>query len=201
MAIAEAYERNFCSFSDPEVGEQFGDVDLLIFCVDNLPANAHGNQAALLLGKPAVEWAISRRKGRRGRILDAEPCILLPLSLLAPLCRLGKGEVGPAASDGADVLAEQLLDSITGMIALGLLTQGADNRYGRLVDQLGDRQFFQIKIDPGWNWNGRDIVHEVLQIPVGNDAYFSFCTIARRDPDSGGLCPDCQKYRLGPRNR
>ena len=53
------------------------------------------------------------------------------------------------------------------MIAFGLLTQGAANRYGRLIDQLGDRQFLQIKIDSTWDWNGRDIVREKLQIWSG----------------------------------
>ena len=37
------------------------------------------------------------------------------------------------------------------MIVLGLLTRGADNRYGKLIEQLGDRNFLQIKIDPAWH--------------------------------------------------
>ena len=36
---------------------------------------------------------------------------------------------------------------------------------------------------------------EKLGIDADNDAYFSFCTIARRDPDPGGNCPDCKMYR------
>jgi hypothetical protein len=83
------------------------------------------------------------------------------------------------------------------MTALGRLTRGADNRYGRLFEALGDRQFLQIKIDAVWNWNGRDIVQKKLEIPVGNDGYFSSCTIARRDPDPGGQCPHNVKYRSG----
>ena len=29
----------------------------------------------------------------------------------------------------------------------------------------------------------------------GNDGYFAFCTVARRDPEPGGGCPDCRRYR------
>jgi len=62
-----------------------------------------------------------------------------------------------------------------------------------------NRPFLQTKIDPSWNWNGRDFVHEKRQVPGSNDAYFRFCTIARRDPDPGGQCPDCLKYRSNPK--
>jgi len=31
----------------------------------------------------------------------------------------------------------KLIDAITGMIAVGLLTRGADNDYGRLIEELG----------------------------------------------------------------
>jgi hypothetical protein len=192
----EAYQRDFCSFSDRELAEWFADVDLFLFCVDNLPANARGNQAALQLTKPAV-WSGLYPEGKAGEVVFWTPS---HASCYRCLCShryaaWEKGEAGPAASDGADVLAVQLLDSITGMIALGLLTPGAANRYGRLIDQLGDRQFLQMKIDPGWSWNGRDIVHEQLQIPAGTDTYLSYCSIVRRDPDPGGQCPDCVRFR------
>jgi hypothetical protein len=169
---------------------------LFIFCVDNLPANARGNQVALQLGTPAV-WSGLYPEGKAGEVVfwtsNHASCYRCLCS--HRYAAWEKGQAGVTASDGADILAVQLLDSITGMIALGLLTQGAANRYGRLIEQLGDRQFLQIKIDPDWSWNGRDIVQEKLQIPAGNDAYFSFCSVARRDPDPGGQCLDCRQYR------
>ena len=45
---------------------------------------------------------------------------------------------------------------------MGLLTRGSANRYGRLIAQLGDRNFLQVKIDPSWTWKGRDIIREQL---------------------------------------
>ena len=99
-------------------------------------------------------------------------------------------------SDGATIFDIQYLDAIAGMLAIGLLTRGAANRFGRLIDQLGDRSFLQVKIDPTWTLKGRDIVAEQLGIPEGHDPYFSFCTIARRDPDRGAApCHDCERFR------
>ncbi len=60
-----------------------------------------------------------------------------------------------------------------------------------------DRNFLQMKIDPEWTIGGVDPVAKYLGIPAGNDAYVSFCTVARRDPDPGGNCPDCKKYLHG----
>ena len=192
----KTYQRDFCSFSDQELAEEFSDTDAFCFLVDNLPANARGNQAALQIGKPAV-WSGLYAAGKAGEIVFWTPS---HASCYRCLCSnrytaWEKGQAGPASSDGADILVVQCLDSITGMIVLGLLTQGAANRYGRLIEQLGNRQFLQLKIDPAWNWNGRDIVQEQLQIPGDNDAYFSFCSIVRRDPDPGGQCPDCVRFR------
>jgi hypothetical protein len=104
-----------------------------------------------------------------------------------------KGNPNNAA--GADIFALQILDGIAGMIVLALLTRGADNRYGRLIEQLGDRQFLQVKLDPAWTLGGKDVIREQLGIAPDCDAYLSFCTIARRDPDPGGQCPDCKKFR------
>jgi hypothetical protein len=81
------------------------------------------------------------------------------------------------------------------MVVIGLLTRGADNFYGRLIDRLGDRNFLQIKVHDDWTWNGQDIFRERLQVPVSCDTYFSFVTLARRDPDLGEPpCSDCVAY-------
>ena len=87
----ETHQPRFLFVLGLEIAECFGDTDLFIFCVDNPPANARGNTQPLQLGKPAICWVISARKGRRDRILDAEPCVLLPLHLCrVPLRCLGK---------------------------------------------------------------------------------------------------------------
>src|SRR6202022_3652177 len=57
-------------------------------------------------------------------------------------------------SDGSDILSLQFLDSIAGQVAVGLLTHGADNRFGRLIDQLGDRNFLQVNLVRACNCAG-----------------------------------------------
>jgi len=68
----DTYQRDFCSFSDSELAEHFTDADLFVFCVDNLKANARGNQAALQLGKPAV-WSGLYPEGKAGEVVFWTP--------------------------------------------------------------------------------------------------------------------------------
>lgn len=193
----EYFPHNFCSFTDEEIVSLFGDMDVFAFCVDNLPANARGNEVALKLGKPAV-WSGVYTKGQVGEIVFWHPGLD---SCYRCLCSARykaheQGKIQNRSADSPDILSVQYIDSITGMIVLGQLTRGSDNFYGRLIDQLGDRNFLQVKVSPEWTWNGRDIFREQLGIPAENEAYYSFVTIARRDPDRGiPPCPDCAKYR------
>ncbi len=192
------FPRDFCSFSDDEIDLHFGDTDVFVFCVDNLKANARGNEVALRLGKPSV-WSGVYPRGGAGEIAFWTPELT---SCFRCLCAarykaVENGAVPNNAADSADVLSVQIIDGIAGMIVVGLLTLGVDNQYGRMIDRLikTQRNFLQVKIDPDWNWKGRDIFREQLQIPADCPAYFSFVTIARCDPDHGEPpCPDCVKY-------
>ncbi len=101
-------------------------------------------------------------------------------------------------SDGAPISVGTLVDSIAVDIALGMLTAGADNRYGRLIDQLGDRQLLVVKIDPVWETSpGRDLVRDELGISHENPFYVSYNTIALAAANESleEPCLDCQKYR------
>ena len=190
------FPRNFCAFADDEIDAQFGSTDLFVFAVDNLPANARGNATALRLRKPAV-WSGVYPGGRAGEIVFWHPGVKSCYRCLVPARYRAheRGELKAAPVESADVLSVQHIDSITGMIAVGLLTQGADNFYGRLIEKLGQRNFLQVKVDPDYTWNGRDVFREQLQIPASCDAYFSFVTIARKDPDDGEPpCPDCRTF-------
>jgi hypothetical protein len=96
------------------------------------------------------------------------------------------------------VLAVQFVDSIAGMILVGLLTADADNFYGRLINDLGDRNFLHVKVHD-WTWRGRDVIREQLGIGETCDAFYAWNTAARRDPTGGEPpCPDCIKH-LGRR--
>jgi sulfur carrier protein ThiS adenylyltransferase len=182
-------------YSDAEAASLFSAVDVFVAATDSHSAQARVNQLARMLGKPAV-WAGMYRGGRAGDIafwrkgLPSCYRCLFPSRYVA-----AERGMGDPPSDGATILDVKILDAIAAQIVIGLLTAGADNRFGRLIEQLGDRQVLQVKIDPGWTINGNDPVRKYLGVPDGNDGYFSFCTVARRDPEPGGGCPDCQRYR------
>ncbi|MBI2806065.1 MAG: ThiF family adenylyltransferase [Planctomycetes bacterium] len=192
---------DFTTLSEEAIDAHFGDCNLLLFCTDSFKAQAFGNQVALRLGIPAI-WVGLYRGGRAGEVIfwheDLRPCFRC-------ICasRYGAHEQAQTQgirldppSDGADIFTIHFLDSIVGMVSLGQLTRGADNRYGRLIEQLGDRNFLQVKIDPSWTLRDHDIVREQLGIAETCDAYFAWNTIVRRDPDGGEPpCPDCVKYR------
>jgi len=46
----------------------------------------------------------------------------------------------------------------------------ADNDYGRLIEELGDRKLLQVKVSPHWTVKGRDIFREQLRIPADTPA-------------------------------
>ena len=185
-----------CEEPDEEIDLFFGDADLFVAATDNHPAQARVSQIALRRGKPAVFIGLSSG-GAAGSIFFWHPG-LASCYRCAMSGRYKAAERGTLKqAESADILSSQIVDGIAGMIIIGLLTRGSDTPYGRLIDQLGDRQYLQIKLDPAWTLGGRDVVRDALGVPEGNDAYVSFCTVARRDPDPGGQCPDCRAFRRG----
>jgi len=191
----ETLERDICALSDEDVEGHFGHRHVLIFATDSFAAQAKGNLIALKLGIPAI-WIGLYPLGRAGEVIFWRP------GLACYRCIAGKryaafASVQPrqtrTSSDGGTILDLRLVDSIAGHIAVGLLTRGADNRFGRLIDQLGNRNLLQVKIDPGYTLNGTDIfAHHLGESP----ANFSFTTIAlSMEPDP--TCPDCGGRRAG----
>jgi hypothetical protein len=76
------------------------------------------------------------------------------------------------------------------------LTQGANNRFGQLIDALGQRQFVQVGLTPDFSVHGKDVIRDHLGVSRDCDAFFAWNSIALRDPDAGQLsCPDCEEYR------
>jgi hypothetical protein len=195
--------RDFCELSQEEIDEHMGQADLAILATDFFPAQARGNLEALRQGKPAI-WIGLYRQGRAGEIVYHVPGI-------TPACYRcicgkryeafsahgrggGTASGGPATqipSDGGTIFDLHLLDAIAGQIAVGILTSGSDNRMGRLIRQLGNRNFLQVKSDPEYRLGDRDIFGEYLGHHPAN---FSFSTIAlpmAADPE----CPDCLIHR------
>lgn len=195
--IVATHACDVCALSDAAMDGICGDANLIIAATDSHRAQARVNELALRRALPALFIGVYEA-GRAGEVVFWHPEILACYR-----CLMAKryeahanGRAGDPPSQGATVLDVHVVDSIAGMLAVGLLTRGADNRFGRLIDQLGDRNFLQAKIDPLWTFGGRDVIREQLGIPDDRDTYFSFCTVARRDPD-GGMppCPDCVRFR------
>ena len=144
---------DFLAMTDEQIDAALGTTDLFIFATDRFAAQARGNEVALRLNKPAI-WIGLYAGGLAGEIVWWAPHIdaLFPLSLPNRYAAHAKAaETGRSLdppSDGCTIFDVSLLDSIAGMLAIGLLTRGSDNRFGRLIDELGDRNFIQVQLDP-----------------------------------------------------
>jgi molybdopterin/thiamine biosynthesis adenylyltransferase len=190
--------RDFCDIGQEEFDANFGHTDLLIFATDFFPAQARGNLQALRLRKPAI-WIGLYREGRAGEIVHWYPgvtpacyrCVCSSRYGAFAAQASGAGNTVHVPSTGGTIFDLHLVDAIAGQIAVGILTAGADNRLGRLIQKLGNRNFLQVKIDPDYRLGDRDVFAEYL----GNHpANFSFSTIALpMEPERN--CPDCAKRR------
>ena len=143
------------------------------------------------------------REGRAGEIVHWVPGITPACYRCACSSRYrafaaqanGAGNGVHVPSSGGTIFDLHLVDAVAGQLALGILTAGADNRMGRLIHKLGNRNFLQIKIDADYRLGDRDVFAEYL----GNHpANFSFSTIALpMEPERG--CPDCGRRRTEER--
>jgi len=189
----EYYMHDYCALSKREHDNLFSHTDLLVFATDFFPAQARGNIEALQLGVPAI-WIGLYKGGRAGEVIfsipgKTEACFRCICGRRYQAFQVGKANV---SSDGGTILDLRLTDAIVGQIAVGILTDGAENRMGKLIDKLGNRNFMQIKIDPDYRLNGKDVFAQYLGT---NPANFSFSTISlatERDEN----CPDCSKYQV-----
>lgn len=189
----EYYMHDYCGLSRQEHDNLFAHTDLFVFATDFFPAQARGNIEALRLGIPAI-WIGLYKGGKAGEIIfsipgKTEACFRCICGKRYQAFQLGRANV-PSA--GGTILDLHLVDAIVGQIAVGILTNGADNRMGKLIDKLGNRNFLQVKIDPDYRLGDKDIFGQYL----GNHpANFSFTTIAlpiERDEN----CQDCMKYQV-----
>ena len=184
----ETHVQNYCTLSDEEHDRLFGQVDLIIASTDFFPAQGKANQVAIRSNVPVLFIGVYAQ-GRAAEVIFWHPevtpaCYRCICSSRYQAFAQGQGNVSSA---GGTIFDLRMADTVAGHIALGLLTRGADNRYGRLIDQLGNRNLLQTKNDPNYTLNGKDIFKQHLGDAPAN---FSFTTIALpmdRDPN----CPDC----------
>lgn len=188
-AEIETHVLNFCALSNEEIDELLGQTDLILDATDFFPVHARVNQIALRLNRPAL-WIGMYQGGRAGEIVYYVPevtpaCYRCICSSRYEAFGTGRASV---SSTGGTILDLRLTDAVAGHIGIGILTRGADNRMGRLIEQLGDRNLLQVKIDPDYRLGDKDIFGHYLG---DHPANFSFTTIALpmdREPD----CPDCR---------
>lgn len=198
----ETYPIDATQLPEEEAVALFAEVDLFVAATDSFRAQAWVNRMSLRTNTPAVFIGLYAG-GAGGEVVWTNPQSL-PCCFRC-LCsgRYAAHEKADAAgksldpsSDGADIMSIRVPDAIAGQIILGLLTAGADNRFGRLIGQLGDRQFIQISLSPDFQVNGRDLVREKLGVPSDNDCYFTWSAMAMSDPDGGHEpCCDCEELR------
>ena len=184
----EYHVMDYCSISCEEHDRLFGDTDLFIFATDFFPAQARGNVEAVRLQKPAM-WIGLYQGGRAGEIIYYVPGLTPACYRCICSSRYQAFSCGGASvsSSGGTIFDMHFVDAIAGHIDVGILTRGADNRYGRLINKLGNRNLLQAKNDPDWTLGDKDIFRQYLG---DHPANFSFTTIAlpmERDPN----CPDC----------
>ncbi len=181
--------RDFCSISPGEFDAYFGHTDLFVFATDFFPAQARGNAEMLRLGKPAL-WIGLYRGGRAGEIVYYVPGLTQACyrCICASRYQAFTSGVAPhTSSAGGTIFDLHLVDSIAGQIATGILTRGSDNRIGRLIDKLNQRNLLQVKSDPDYRMGERDIFGQYLGHHPAN---FSFTTIAL-PMERDAQCPDC----------
>lgn len=185
----ECLTRDYCEMPRDEHDMLFGHTDLFIFSTDFFPAQARGNREAVRLGKPAI-WIGLYQGGRAGEIVFYVPGVTEACYRCICSSRYQAFSRGGAniSSEGGTILDLHIVDGIAGEICVGILTRGAENRMGRLIDKLGNRNLLQTKIDPDYRMAGKDIFCEYL----GNHpANFSFTTIAL-PMKCDAECPDCR---------
>ena len=185
--------KDFCKLSRGEIDRVLGETDLLIMATDFFPAQAKGNIEAVRLGIPAV-WIGLYRSARAAEVIYYSPGVTPACYRCICSARYIAFQNADTniSSDGGTIFDLRLADSIAGQIAVGILTSGADNRMGKLIPKLGNRNLLQIKIDPDYRLGTKDIFTQYL----GNHpANFSFTTIAL-PMEHDESCPDCSTLEV-----
>lgn len=192
---------DFTQMTEPAMDAFFAAANLLVFMTDSFAAQALGNALALRQGIPAL-WAGLYAGGMGGEIafwhhkLDACFRCLVSLRYKAHEAAKATGKSLDPVSDGATIFDIHFLDAIAGMLAIGLLTMGSQNRFGQLIEKLGNRNFLSISLDPDYRLRGKDPIRDILGIDPSNPAYFAWNTAIRSDPTADSEpCPDCVRFR------
>ncbi len=187
--------RDVNSLSDRLLRKTFAKSNLVLAATDSFPAQARLNQISQDFAVPLLAIGIYPQ-GIGGEVAYSWPGVSAACARCIWSSRYAAFFSNPqstqAASDGGTILDLRLPDAVAGQLAVGILTRGADNRYGRLIESLGDRNFFIIRNSPEFHLGEPDLFARYLGQHSTN---FAFSTLALAiDPVPS--CPDCAKSRL-----
>lgn len=191
-ACFEMVNRDICSLNHREQEVLMEDADLLIASTDSFPAQARCNQMALEFNVPALFLGVYA-EGRGGEIIIVDPesdggCFRCIAESRYRAFAEGRAHV---SSQGGTIMDLDFEDAIAGHLAIGMLTRGADNRFGRLMERLGDRNLLIIKLDPDFTIGEPDLFAQHLGSGPANFAFGTIALHRPRRPD----CPDCARFR------
>ena len=204
-AEIEIFPLDVTKLSEDEKKAIFAGSDLVLGLTDNHAAQSTTSRLAIQHGCEFMSVGIypTGQGGEIFRMRQKDPACyreMFPHRFDQHESANAAGKSLDPTSDGAPISVGTLVDSIAIDIALGMLTTGADNRYGRLMEQLGDRQLLVVKIDPAWETSpGRDLIRDELGIDQENPFYVAYNTIAMSAASDSIAkpCHDCRKYRGG----
>jgi hypothetical protein len=106
---------------------------------------------------------------------------------------------GIGSASGSLAFAAQFVDAIVGHLTVALLHKwrgAAQNRFAQWIDELGQRNFIQVRMDPGYTLGDEDIFGSALG---RTDRVFAFDSI--RQSGIGEVkvdCPDCHGHGAAP---
>lgn len=188
----EMINRDICSLNHREQEMLMESVDLLIASTDSFAAQARCNQMALEFNVPALFLGVYA-EGRGGEIIIVDPesdggCFRCVAESRYRAFAEGRAHV---SSQGGTIMDLDFVDAIAGQLAIGVLTKGADNRFGRLMERLGNRNLLLTKLDPDFTIGEPDLFTQHLGLEPAN---FAFSTIALHRPRRSD-CPDCTRFR------
>lgn len=185
--------RDVCSLRPEEVERFLGGADLIVGAADSFPAQARCHQIAIARGIPFMGIGLYEG-GRCGEVVYTIPGVTRCCARCIWRTRYRAFAEGTAevTSQGGTILDLRLIDAVAGHIAVGILTRGEDNRFGRLVEALDCRNLVLVKTDPSFRLGDPDLFTSRLGTDPANIAFSTIALRIGADPD----CPDCA---LAPR--
>lgn len=197
----------------PTGSEQHRGVTILCGLTDSFPAQARVNRLALHFGLPSL-CAQVYREGRGAEITFTYPGVTPACQRCILLSRyemyLERGFRNDVGSGGSPIFATTRLNALKGFLALGLLHHGMERwvippgdglqeiarpgyqRWGTLLERVGNRNLVQIRMDPDLAQTlGLTVFDRVFGNGDQDRILFDEVVWLPQQPENDPPCPDC----------